>query len=208
MSTSTRPIPCCPRRVRELLELGKEGSRRAWAALPRGIVRHDPANVRLLAPVPDPRKIICVGLNYRDHAAESGVPAPEEPVLFSKFPSALIGHGRVDRLAPRQQRGRLRGRAGGRHRPGRAAHPPRARPGARRRLRGRPRRLGPRLAAQQAGQAVDGRQDVRHLRPRRTRASSPPTRPATPTTWASACGSTARPCRTRTPTSSSSASTC
>ena len=47
----------------------------------------------LLAPVPDPRKIICIGLNYRDHAAESGVPVPEEPILFSKYATALIGHG-------------------------------------------------------------------------------------------------------------------
>ncbi len=48
---------------------------------------------QLLAPVPDPRKIICIGLNYRDHAAESGVPVPTEPILFSKYPTALIGHG-------------------------------------------------------------------------------------------------------------------
>ena len=85
--------PEMPATVRELLELGPDWQRRAWAALPRGVVRHDPANVRLLAPVPDPRKIICIGLNYRDHAAESGVPVPTEPVLFSKYPTALIGHG-------------------------------------------------------------------------------------------------------------------
>ncbi len=85
--------PLLPSNVRELLELGSEGILQARAALSRGIVRHDPADVRLLAPVPDPRKVICVGLNYKDHAAESGVPAPDEPVLFSKFPSALIGHG-------------------------------------------------------------------------------------------------------------------
>jgi 2-keto-4-pentenoate hydratase/2-oxohepta-3-ene-1,7-dioic acid hydratase in catechol pathway len=47
--------------------------------------------VRLLPPVPDPPKIVCVGLNYRDHAAESGAPIPAEPVLFSKFSTALIG---------------------------------------------------------------------------------------------------------------------
>ncbi len=45
-----------------------------------------------MAPIPNPRKIVCIGLNYRDHAAESGVPAPEEPVLFSKYATALIGH--------------------------------------------------------------------------------------------------------------------
>ena len=59
-------------------------------------MRYDPATARLLPPVPDPRKIICIGLNYRDHAAESGVPAPPEPVLFSKYPTALIGH--LDRI--------------------------------------------------------------------------------------------------------------
>ncbi|HKI16555.1 MAG TPA: fumarylacetoacetate hydrolase family protein [Isosphaeraceae bacterium] len=84
--------PEMPATVRELLELGADWQRRAWSALPRGVVRHDPANIRLLAPVPNPRKIICIGLNYRDHAAESGVPAPDEPVLFSKYPTALIGH--------------------------------------------------------------------------------------------------------------------
>ncbi len=85
--------PEMPATVRELLELGTEWQRRAWAALPDGVVRHDPANVTLLAPVPDARKIVCIGLNYRDHAAESGVPVPTEPILFSKYPTALIGHG-------------------------------------------------------------------------------------------------------------------
>jgi 2-keto-4-pentenoate hydratase/2-oxohepta-3-ene-1,7-dioic acid hydratase in catechol pathway len=51
------------------------------------------ATARLHAPVHDPQKIVCVGLNYRDHAIESKMPIPKEPVLFSKFPSALIGHG-------------------------------------------------------------------------------------------------------------------
>ena len=81
--------PEMPATVRGLLNLGLERQRKAWNSLGRGEVRHDPAHVRLLAPVPDPRKIICIGLNYRDHAAESGVPAPEEPILFSKYPTSL-----------------------------------------------------------------------------------------------------------------------
>jgi 2-keto-4-pentenoate hydratase/2-oxohepta-3-ene-1,7-dioic acid hydratase in catechol pathway len=85
--------PETPATVRELLELGLDWQRRAWSALARGPVRHDPRHVSLLAPVPDTQKIICIGLNYRDHAAESGVPVPPEPVLFSKYPTALIGHG-------------------------------------------------------------------------------------------------------------------
>lgn len=46
---------------------------------------------QLRAPVPRPGKIVCVGLNYRDHAAETGKPLPEEPVLFAKFANSVVG---------------------------------------------------------------------------------------------------------------------
>ncbi len=49
--------------------------------------------VRLLAPVPDPQKIICMGLNYRDHAEEAGKEIPEHPLWFAKFANSLIGDG-------------------------------------------------------------------------------------------------------------------
>ncbi|MBW1713200.1 MAG: fumarylacetoacetate hydrolase family protein [Deltaproteobacteria bacterium] len=55
------------------------------------------AAVRLLAPVL-PSKIIAVGLNYRDHARESGMKPPDEPLIFSKAVSALIGPGQPVRL--------------------------------------------------------------------------------------------------------------
>ena len=58
--------------------------RAADALLARG-------SVRLLAPVPRPGKVICIGLNYRDHAAESGMAIPERPLVFSKFASCVIG---------------------------------------------------------------------------------------------------------------------
>ena len=45
------------------------------------------------APVPRPGKLICIGLNYRDHAQESNMPLPEKPVVFSKFSSAVIAPG-------------------------------------------------------------------------------------------------------------------
>jgi 2-keto-4-pentenoate hydratase/2-oxohepta-3-ene-1,7-dioic acid hydratase in catechol pathway len=48
-------------------------------------------DVRLGAPVAHPSKIICVGLNYRDHAEESGMAAPSEPVLFFKSTTAIVG---------------------------------------------------------------------------------------------------------------------
>ena len=50
-------------------------------------------DVRLLAPVPRPGKVFGVGLNYRDHAAESGQPIPETPILFPKFANSVIGPG-------------------------------------------------------------------------------------------------------------------
>jgi 2-keto-4-pentenoate hydratase/2-oxohepta-3-ene-1,7-dioic acid hydratase in catechol pathway len=46
-----------------------------------------------LAPVPRPGKVICIGLNYRDHAAESNMPIPERPVVFSKFSTSVIAPG-------------------------------------------------------------------------------------------------------------------
>src|SRR5688572_17027762 len=45
------------------------------------------------APVPRPGKLICIGLNYRDHAAESKMAIPEKPVVFSKFATAVIAPG-------------------------------------------------------------------------------------------------------------------
>lgn len=50
-------------------------------------------DVRLLAPVPRPGKVIGIGLNYRDHAAESGQAIPEAPILFPKFANSVIGPG-------------------------------------------------------------------------------------------------------------------
>jgi len=49
------------------------------------------SDVHILAPVPLPPKIICLGLNYRDHAEEGHVPLPEEPILFSKPSTAIVG---------------------------------------------------------------------------------------------------------------------
>lgn len=51
------------------------------------------ADAYWLAPVPRPGKVICIGLNYRDHAAESNMPIPEKPVVFSKFSTAVIAPG-------------------------------------------------------------------------------------------------------------------
>ena len=47
----------------------------------------------LLPPLPSPPKILCVGLNYADHSAESGFEVPAYPTIFGRFASSLIGHG-------------------------------------------------------------------------------------------------------------------
>jgi 2-keto-4-pentenoate hydratase/2-oxohepta-3-ene-1,7-dioic acid hydratase in catechol pathway len=47
-----------------------------------------------------PQKIVCVGLNYRDHAEEQGVALPDRPLLFAKWPNSLIGDGDPIRIPP------------------------------------------------------------------------------------------------------------
>ncbi len=51
------------------------------------------SSVRLLAPIARPPKLLCIGLNYRDHAAETNAPLPSVPTVFAKFPTAIIGPG-------------------------------------------------------------------------------------------------------------------
>lgn len=53
----------------------------------------DMGAVTYLPPISDPEKIVCVGLNYSDHSAESGFAQPDFPTLFGRFNSSLIGHG-------------------------------------------------------------------------------------------------------------------
>lgn len=82
--------PRLPGSVKQLLEQGPSVLHSIEAAIERGPAI-SLASAKLLAPVLDPQKIICVGLNYADHAAETGATAGEEPVIFCKFPTALCG---------------------------------------------------------------------------------------------------------------------
>lgn len=52
---------------------------------------HALKDVHLLAPVPDPQKVVAIGLNYMDHCREQGVAVPTRPIVFTKFPSSIIG---------------------------------------------------------------------------------------------------------------------
>lgn len=56
--------------------------------------------IELLAPIARPGKIICIGLNYRDHAAESNMPIPESPIIFSKFATCVISPNQAVQLPP------------------------------------------------------------------------------------------------------------
>ncbi len=80
-----------------LLEAGPAalGSAREAAERGEGI---DADLVRVVAPIQNPQKILCIGLNYADHAAESNMPIPSEPVVFSKFSSTIVGPGDAIRL--------------------------------------------------------------------------------------------------------------
>ncbi len=64
-----------------------------WAGLARSARgrRHNLEDVDYAPVVPHPAKVICVGLNYRLHMAEMGLPSPEFPTLFAKFASSLVG---------------------------------------------------------------------------------------------------------------------
>ncbi|OJW25857.1 MAG: fumarylacetoacetate hydrolase [Planctomycetales bacterium 71-10] len=82
-----------PSSLKAILALGADGIRRASEATAEGAAAIAPASAKLLPPIPDPQKIVCIGLNYRDHAEETNSPIPSEPILFAKFPNTLIAHG-------------------------------------------------------------------------------------------------------------------
>ena len=63
-----------------------------WLIRPPGSERLDPGKTRLRAPIPKPPKIICIGLNYRDHAAEAKMAIPEVPTVFAKYANTVTGH--------------------------------------------------------------------------------------------------------------------
>jgi len=89
LNESDRAIPHC---IKDLLAQGARGIGRVQAALAAGR-EMSAAGVKLLPAVPRPEKVLCVGLNYADHAKESGARPPGEPVIFAKFPTAIRTDG-------------------------------------------------------------------------------------------------------------------
>jgi 2-keto-4-pentenoate hydratase/2-oxohepta-3-ene-1,7-dioic acid hydratase in catechol pathway len=88
-----------PVSVRGLLAAGPDALRAVADAVKSPRAVRVPADAAmLLPPVPDPGKVMCIGLNYRDHARENNRAIPTEPVLFAKFSNTLIGAGAPIRL--------------------------------------------------------------------------------------------------------------
>ncbi len=84
-------LPAC---IKNLLAAGAAvRAAAAKAAECPKAVKYAATAVKLLPPVPKPGKILCIGLNYRDHAIEGGKAIPTEPVLFAKYPNTLIATG-------------------------------------------------------------------------------------------------------------------
>lgn len=104
---AARPATAIPSSLEALFA----GGVTARVALERYIHKHipgpasaewllDEAGITFAPCVPNPGKILCIGLNYRRHAAESGLPIPSTPILFSKFNNALAAHQEVIPLNP------------------------------------------------------------------------------------------------------------
>lgn len=92
-----------PASVRQILEGGPQLLKKCQDAARGSTAKIDAGKARLLAPILDPPKIVCLGLNYRDHAEESGAPIPKEPILFSKYATSIIGPEQPILLPPVSQ---------------------------------------------------------------------------------------------------------
>ena len=102
-------LPGGPRTIAELLAGGPDVTNRlaAAAASATTISSSSPASpvapladADLLAPVPRPGKVVAIGRNYREHADEEGVEPPPAPLVFSKWPSSVVGQGADIRWDP------------------------------------------------------------------------------------------------------------
>ena len=88
-------VPSLPQNLKSFLAGGASALAKAQAAAanpPAGSTLKL-ADVKLQAPIPNPGKIICIGLNYRDHAAESNSPLPPYPIVFAKYANTVLAPG-------------------------------------------------------------------------------------------------------------------
>ncbi|CAH1784086.1 unnamed protein product [Owenia fusiformis] len=82
-----------PNNMRDFLAAGQNAIVAAKSVVESGknVLSRD--KVKLLAPITNPDKVICIGMNYADHCHEQNAPIPVEPVIFNKFPSTIISPG-------------------------------------------------------------------------------------------------------------------
>lgn len=80
-----------PSDMRSFIEGGQKTLLAAKSVIDRGgsVIPRD--SVKIVAPIYNPDKVLCVGMNYKDHCGEQDAPVPIEPVIFNKFPSSIIG---------------------------------------------------------------------------------------------------------------------
>lgn len=80
-----------PSDMRSFIEGGQKTLLAAKSVIDRGgsVIPRD--SVKIVAPIYNPDKVLCVGMNYKDHCEEQNAPVPTEPVIFNKFPSSIIG---------------------------------------------------------------------------------------------------------------------
>ena len=87
----------CAEAVLDCYDLATGPLERVRAELPN-LPAVDVSSIHLTSPIPRPGKIVCIGLNYRDHAEESGMPIPSLPIIFSKFGTCVVGSGDAIRI--------------------------------------------------------------------------------------------------------------
>merc|ERR1711879_127318 len=80
-----------PTNMRTFIEGGQEMIQKTLRAVNSGSNVLERNQVKLIAPILNPDKLICIGMNYVDHCKEQNLPVPTEPIVFSKFNSSIIG---------------------------------------------------------------------------------------------------------------------
>jgi 2-keto-4-pentenoate hydratase/2-oxohepta-3-ene-1,7-dioic acid hydratase in catechol pathway len=94
-----------PNNMKVLLEMGEDGLKLARkvatkkAAAEGGVAL---SSVKLLAPIPNPNKVVAIGLNYLDHIRETNSKTPSIPIMFTKYTTAIIGNGDAIRWDPNE----------------------------------------------------------------------------------------------------------
>uniref|UniRef100_A0A0B6ZZ25 Fumarylacetoacetase-like C-terminal domain-containing protein n=1 Tax=Arion vulgaris TaxID=1028688 RepID=A0A0B6ZZ25_9EUPU len=83
--------PSLPTNTRDFIAGGENALEAARRAVQSGKNVLPRKQLKILAPIDNPEKLICIGMNYHDHCSEQNIPVPEEPVVFSKFNNTITG---------------------------------------------------------------------------------------------------------------------